>query len=230
MNSTATPEPGDAEDQAYFRQLEEAFLALRGTTTLLGPEDWRTAQRWRRLGVPAELAVAVMESLFARQRERKSKRGISSLRYFRAAVEAAWDERLALQAGGARPVADPGPPIARRLESLAAAIDDRVPAAADLRAELGALSGEPGAIEASLTELDREWRGRLAATLDPAEREQLEHRVRDAIARLGGGTPEEEVKQLAESLRARALREHFGLPTLSLFAPEARGDDGDDAS
>ena len=51
--------------------------------------------------------IEAMEAAFARQRERRSKRGISSLRYFRAAVDAAWDERLRHLAGGGSPPADP---------------------------------------------------------------------------------------------------------------------------
>ncbi|KAB2964501.1 MAG: hypothetical protein F9K18_07470, partial [Thermoanaerobaculia bacterium] len=112
MSSTGEADPArSAEDQAYFRALEERFLALRGKATLLAAEDWETAREWRRVGIPLDLVVAEMERLFARQRERRSRRGISSLRYFSAAVHAAWAERLELGAGGARPSPDPGPPV-----------------------------------------------------------------------------------------------------------------------
>ena len=44
MSSTEDPEAGTADDQAYFRELEERFLALRGRATLLSAEDSVTVE------------------------------------------------------------------------------------------------------------------------------------------------------------------------------------------
>ncbi|HLF56843.1 MAG TPA: hypothetical protein VI942_08360 [Thermoanaerobaculia bacterium] len=229
MSSTASPEPEGGEDQAYFRAIEEAFLALRGKTILLGAEDWQIAREWRRLGVPIELVVSVMEALFARQRERRSKRGISSLRYFRAAVEAAWDERLALGAGGGRALADPGPPIRTRLDSLARALPGDLPGAAALSAEIRALEGDPIAVEERLEELDRLWIARLADSLDAEATRELDQRVDHALARVAHAAPETERQRLRERLRAQSVRSRFHWPLLSLFAPEALSGNGSPA-
>jgi len=227
MSSTATPpDPGGSageDDHRYFRALEEAFLQLRGSATLLGPDDWQAAREWSRLGIPLELVVAVMERLFARQRERRSKRGISSLRYFRAAVAAAWDERLALSAGGA--AAPPSaPPISRRLAALAAAIPGWLQAAEELRAGVLSLQGDPQTVEGELERLDARLLDEAGASLDERASAALEARVARALGRSGAGA-ESDREGLAARLRAQALRAELRLPLLSLFAPEALAPD-----
>jgi len=220
MSSTGA-EPGDAADQAYFLALERAFLALRGQSTLLAADDWQTARAWHRAGIPAEFVVAVMESLFERQRERKSKRGISSLRYFRAAVAAAWDERIALQAGGAHGgFAEPGPPAEQRLAALAAAIPDALPGAAAVRARITALSGALDGIESELAAVERDVLEGVAARLDGPGRAALEREIEQAMAR--AAVPPASRDELRQGLRRRRLRRLAGLPVLSLFAPEAQ--------
>lgn len=233
MSSTGAPEdPGSAEDQAYFRRLEEAFLNLRGKATLLSPEDWQLARAWRRQGIPIELVVATMEALFERQRERRSKRGISSLRYFRAAVEAAWDERMALLAGGGEGhrVEDPGPPAKERLGALAGAWPEDLAGASGLRERIVALAGPLDEIETALTALETEALDGLWNELAEGAREALEERVRRGVKRAGAELPSDEERALASRLRRLALRERFGLPTLSLFAPEALAPHPDDDS
>ena len=223
MSSTAEDEGRSAEDQAYFQVLEERFLALRGQATLLSADDWATAREWRRLGIPADLVVRVMETLFQRQRERRSKRGISSLRYFRAAVEATWSEHLELGAGGHRAVADPGPTVAERLAALARALPADLPGLVPLRARLEQLEGGLEDVESALGRIDREILARLRDGLAPAERAEIDARVDRALAAALAAAPPEQLAQARESLAGRALRERFRLPLLSLFAPAALG-------
>ncbi len=219
MSSTEADDLGSAEDQAYFRALEQAFLELRGRATLLSPEDWQVAAGWRRAGVPIDLVVSVMSNLFARLRERKSKRGISSLRYFRAAVDAAWDERLALEAGGFR--APPPPvPLEARLQRLAAVLPDSVPGVAALRASILEARGDVGEIESRLAALDLEILASLAANLAHGDRVKIDERVRRALAQVPPPQRESAGDELRQRLERQALRALFGLPVLSLFAPE----------
>jgi hypothetical protein len=227
MSSTGA-EPGDAADQAYFLALERAFLALRGQSTLLSAADWQTARAWHRAGIPVDFVVAVMESLFERQRERSSKRGISSLRYFRAAVAAAWDERLELQAGGADGrLAEAGPPAERRLAALAAAIPRALPGGEEARNRICALSGGLDEIERALAEVERELLAGVAERLDAAGRDALDAEVDRAVTR--AGVPAAARDELRASLRRRRLRQLGGLPVLSLFAPEAQGEAGSES-
>jgi hypothetical protein len=224
MSSTGEVEPsGSAEDQAYFRALEERFLALRGRATLLAAEDWEIAREWRRAGVPLDLVVAVMESLFARQRERRSRRGISSLRYFGAAVHAAWSDRLELAAGGGRSAVDPGPSIEIRLAALAQALPADLPGRSGLAARILALAGSFEEVEIALGELDREAVAALAARLEAGETAAVRERVDRALAAALAAAPAAELAAARERLIVRALRERFGLPLLSLFSPVAMG-------
>jgi len=213
-----------AEDHAYFRTLEEAFLHLRGSATLLAAADWQVAREWRRAGVPTELVIEVMRALFARQRERAPKRGISSLRYFRAAVAAAWDEALALQAGGNRVATAAEPSVAERLAALSARLPAQLPGRADLAAALGALSGSVEAVEPELAKLDARTLARLEAGLDDGGRKAIDDEVARALAPLGSRLSPAARNEAANRLRGQALRRRFGLPLLSLFAPEALGD------
>jgi len=224
MRSTVADASPAAEDHAYFQTLEQEFLRLRGSATLLSAADWQVAREWRHAGVPADLVVEVMRTLFARQRERAPKRGISSLRYFRAAVAAAWDEALALQAGGQRVATAPEPTVEARLAALVAALPAGLPGRDALAAALVALGGGVEAVEPALAKLDAEALARLAAGLDPAGRAELDAEVARALAPLGGRLSGAARSEAARRLHAQALRRRFGLPLLSLFAPEALGD------
>jgi hypothetical protein len=221
MSSTGA-EPGDAADQAYFLEVERAFLALRGQATLLAADDWQTAREWHRLGIPVEFVVAVMESLFERQRERRSKRGISSLRYFRAAVAAAWDERLAHRAGGAlETLAEPGPPAAARLAALAGAVPETLPGAVELRRRITGLAGPLAEVESGLATLERETLLGFRERLSSDARAELDRRVDRALAR--AAVPPAARDELRVSLETQSLRRLCGLPVLSLFSPAAQG-------
>lgn len=221
MSSTEEPEPGTADDQAYFRAIEDRFLALRGRATLLSAEDWQTARAWRRLGVPIELVLRVLEDLFARQRERRPKREISSLRYFRAAVEAAFEEQLELAAGGGRVVADPGPPVTERLARLAAAIPAGLPGASALSSAIVGLTGPVEEAEAELARIETRRLGELESALDAAARAGVEARVDRALGAARIALPAEQLAAARARLVRQALRELAGLPVLSLFSPVA---------
>lgn len=221
MSSTGEPEAGSAEDQAYFRALEERLVELRGATTLLSPADWQVAAEWRRRGIPLELVSAVMGELASRQRARRSRRGFSSLRYFKAAVEAAWHEQLELGAGGVAPRFDPGPPVEARLEALAAAVPTDVPESAALRDAIRRLTGAFEEIEAALVEIDRTLLEAVDRGLSPEARADVGRRVEAAAGGFAESLPEEELASLREHLRAQALRSAAGVPVLSLFAREA---------
>ena len=212
--------PVTPEDHAYFRALEEAFLRLRGKATLLSSADWLVAQGWHRAGIPIEVVVPVMESLFARAKERR-RRTISSLTYFKAAVEAAWEEVQSLSAGGRKERLEPFR-IDERLRRLAERIGRDVPEAEQWRARIAALTGELEEVERALAALDAELLGALAGTGTRAERDADREAIAAALAPVASRLPPEEVERAREHLRTQRLRQRFELPVLSLFAPEAR--------
>ncbi len=221
MSSTEEPEQVSAEDRAYFRALEDHFLQLRGKTTLLGPEDWMVARGWRHAGIPVELVRRVMEDLFVRQQQRKSRRGISSLRYFAAAVEVAWRESLEHAAGGAMPrPSDPGPPIATRLDRLARSLPGDLPAVASLRGRLARLRGDFDSVERDLMVLEGEVLDRAEENLEDSVRREILDRVERAMGRLAALGSTEELEETRHRLIRQALRSQLELPVFSLFAPE----------
>lgn len=219
MSATAAdPEPS-AEDQAYFLALEQSFLRLRGRATLLAAADWQTAAVWRRQGIPTDLVVRVMEELFSRQRQRRG-RSISSLRYFAAAVEAAWEEVLELQAGG-RQLAPEPLRIDQRLARLAAALPDDLPEHARWAERIARLCGGPEEVESALMALDQELLDSVAARMSAAASAELEQDLERALVTLRGRLEPGELAVAGERLRRQLVRRRHRLPVLSLFAPEA---------
>ena len=227
------PLPVTAEDHAYFRALEEAFLRLRGKAALLSPSDWQVAQVWHRAGIPAELVVRVMEELFARARERAAKpggrrRNLSSLTYFKAAVTAAWEEIATLSAGGRRDRLEPFDAGAR-LERLATSLDAALPEHRRWSGEIRALApsaSEVEVLEAHLAGIDARMLDELRRAQNAEEVEEERAAVAEALRPLAARLSPEELDRAREHLATRHLRARFRLPVLSLVSPEARTADG----
>jgi len=222
MPSIDAEDEGSAEDQAYFRALEEAFLRLRGKATLLAAADWQVASEWRRSGVPLELVVATMEALFERQRSRRPRRGISSLAYFRAAVAAAWEEALALRAGGAVSEGPAALSVTERLAHLAQSLPETLPGREATAAALRALQGEAAEVEPRLAELDRRLLDRLLGETPATDLEAMAREVTRLLAVHGGRLAPAEAEATRARLLDQALRRRWRLPVLSLFSPEAQ--------
>lgn len=223
MTGTAPDPPAipvTPDDHAYFRVLEEEFLRLRGKATLLSAADWQVAQGWHRAGIPIEIVVQVMEALFARARE-KRKRTISSLSYFKAAVESAWEEVESLSAGGRKERLEPFR-VDERLRRLAGSLGAALPGRERWAAAIEALHGELDEVEKALGELDRTLLAELAAALPESERRAQDSEAEGALAAVAKRLPPEELDRARAHLRGRLLRERFGVPVLSLFAPAAR--------
>jgi len=225
-----------AADHAYFLELEELFIGLRGAPLMLSPSDWQVAKAWRRRGIPLELVRRVLREVFEKRKQRDAE-GIVGLRYFRRPVENAWKKALELAAGGER--AEPEPfDLEGRLERLAAALPKELPErgrwaerirllAGDSR-ETGAGSAETPepdmeAVEEALGRLDDELLVAVSRSLDADESETLRRRVEKALGRLEARLPAEEIARSRDHLHRRLLREHRALPVLSLFSPAAEG-------
>lgn len=223
MTETAAPEAElSSEDHDFFRAVEERFVALRGTATLLSPADWQLARAWRREGIPLDVVLEGLERAFARHRERGRTGRISSLRYCRPLVEEAWRERRDLGAVPRRGSSVPALDVEARLVRLAAALPPNLPRcgerAADL-AQLAALAGEAAAVEAGLAALEERWLAEELARLDGAGRAEIEAVVVRSLAAVSGRLDAAAVEAARDQLRLRALKRRLGLPDLSLFSP-----------
>jgi hypothetical protein len=218
-----SPEATEETDQAYFLAIEDFFVRLRGAPLLLSPADWQVARRWHRQGMPLEVVRRALETVFARRRERGARGRISSLRYCAPAVEAAWVEHSELAAPGAREEAAAFD-AAARLRGLAAALPADLAGAAALKARLAALSNaglDAQGVEERLADLDRATLDGALAALAGDERSALDASVEKVLAALGGRLPAAEIERARERLARQVLRDRLGLPTLSLFSPEA---------
>src|SRR5204863_9551472 len=166
-------------ERQYFAALELHFARLRGAAVLLSPGDWAVARTWCERGIPIELVVRTMELLLARRAERDAgthtarSRRVNSLKYFGPAVDAAWEELLALTASGHIGVPEPLD-VPARLKALAESLPKDLPRRQQLAAAIAALQGSPPEIEAALTEIDAAILTEAVAALDPEAQKEID--------------------------------------------------------
>jgi len=206
-------------ERSYFRAIEETFIRLRGTPFLLSPADWLQAREWYRLGIPLELVLSTLESLFQRRVEAGKTSKIQSLRYCASAVESAWNEVAELTATGER-TQPAALDIAEQLRSLAGAIPETLVNCREVRSEILALSGTSEEIERALAELDHEMLRSAYESMDDSEQEEVERGVEATLADLEPRLTAETLPDVRQRLIDQRVRESAGLPFLSLFSAD----------
>jgi hypothetical protein len=223
---------GPPDETAYATEIEEAFIAERGTPFLLSAKDWQLIRGWRESGVPVGTVIRAVRETFAKRRARGAAGKIASISYCADAVEERWQmERRGLVGQGEgrrdeRPV-EVGPRLdllARVLRSeggaVVAGVDPETLRKGIEKAvsKIEALPPEGtfeeteeklAAIEASLVR-------RLAKGLEPAVSEAVEASVAEALGETGG-IPPEVVERMRRALTRREVRRRLGLPALTLF-------------
>lgn len=202
----------------YFRTIEDAFIELRGSPFLLSPSDWRLAQSWYRDGIPIELVIGAIRTVFERRAERGAGRKVQSLRYCAAGVESAWRERLELGAPGAASESFTID-VADRLRALAAALPSDLPARGRWARSIRDAGDEARAVEQRLTALDDELMSACLQALGGDERAELAAEVEVSLATVGRRSAPEVLEDDRQRLLRDAVRSRFGVPLLSLFAP-----------
>ena len=68
-----------AREKAYVRRIERRFLTLRDSGLYLSPRDFALLLEWHERGVPADLVIATIETLFSRAEARSQTRKIQSI-------------------------------------------------------------------------------------------------------------------------------------------------------
>ena len=205
------------DDLDYFRRIEEAFIGLRGSPLVLTSADWKTAMRWRELGMSAHFVVGALEEVFARRRERGAEEGkINSLRYCARQVEKAWTETRELL-GPTRKEA-PAIDVAERLDGLTVALPRSWRHSAEIAAGLANLSGDSETVERALMKLDSEMLTRAASDLSESDRERISRRVKERLRHWSARLEASELELLEDRLRSEEIRRHHSLPLLSLFS------------
>lgn len=213
----------DLTDFQYFQAIETTFLLLRGAPLLLSPSDYRVARGWHRDGVPLDLVLRKLEEFFERHRERDDPKKVWGLRQCRPLVDAAWKGLRELTAPGERAEAAEPLELEPRLAALARSLPEGLPGRDDLARRIVALADrvDPRRVEERLGALEEEAVDALLVALPPGERNTLEAEVDASLAALADRVPREEAERAEDRLLRQRVRRRAGLPTLSLFAPEA---------
>jgi hypothetical protein len=173
--------------------------------------------------VPLELVLRELEEFFDRRRLKEDAKQVRSLRQCRPKIDAAWRSLKELTAPGARAAGAEPLAVAPRLAALARALPEGLPGREALAEEIAALAtlADPRRIEERLGELEERAVDDLLAGLRSEEAKALEAQVDRTLAALAGRVPADEAGRARQRLLRQKARRQAGLPTLSLFAPEA---------
>ncbi len=228
MTANADPEEPSGP-HPYFLAIEDVFLELRGAPLQLSPRDWQIAREWHEAGIPLELVERTVREVFERRRARleaaeKDDEKVWNLAYLKRSVKAAWRRQQELSAPGAAGEAEELD-LPARLERLAASLPAELAGREAAAAEIRALEGDAQAIEESLARIDRELLEQARAGLPASGRQAIERELAASRETLADRLPADELERAEERLREEVLRRRLGLPLLSLFAPEALGED-----
>ena len=82
----------------YHSDIETAFIAKRGKGIFLSPRDWQIITDWKDRDVPLHIVLRTLDDVF------KSNADIRTLGYCSAAVERAYGDWQASQAGASKEV------------------------------------------------------------------------------------------------------------------------------
>jgi hypothetical protein len=232
---------------SYFSEIEDTFIRRRGKHLMLSPMDWALIEGWKERGVPLHVAVRAIEHAFDSHQAKKQKRTVKTLLYCQEEVEAQYAEWLESRVGGheepeAKTVDESKSPfprdavlahLARSLEHLDRLYEERrqtndddlseaLARATNLLSEIKedyASAPQPDArkLEDSLTGIERLLDDAIRVAV-PENELELAHAEIDAQVKPYKRHMEKTAfEQTRENLLRKRLREHFGVPRLSLF-------------
>lgn len=111
---------------------------------------------------------------------------------------------------------------ATRLANLAASLPDGLANVAGWRIRILRLRNlAPEKAESELAKVDVELLAELRSKLPNVQELEIDRKVNAARSRFASRISAEELEETCERLRASLIREHFGIPVLSLFSEEA---------
>lgn len=213
---------------------------------MLSPLDWALIESWKERGVPLHVALRGIEHSFDSHDARKHKRTVKTLLYCQEEVEAQYAEWLESRVGShegaeqasTRP-AETSPfsreailsHIARALEEMQQvsahrpqedALSEALTRAAALLIEIRddyASTANPDTrkLEESLTGVDRLLDHAMRAGVTEAELNSILSEIDSQTKPYKRHMDKATFAQTRENLLRKRLRDHFGLPRLSLF-------------
>jgi hypothetical protein len=216
-----------ATDARYYQEIQEAFVARRGSPLTLSSADWTLARKWRRAGVPLRIVLrGIADAMEGHAESWQRERKVYHLKFCTKAVSAAhrrWHEALSL---GGRP----GGGLSEHLARLAAALEsagglpprvsrerDRVLAAMRERV---AEAGQTAALDRWLQGTERDLTRAIRAELDPSTLGAIESEIDAGLDAYRDRMPAQVVDDVRDEALTRALLARYQLPRLSLFHVE----------
>ena len=229
----------------YFSEIEEHFVARRGSALLLSPLDWALIETWREAGVPLAAVLRGIDAAFDKYEARKSKSHgrvakVNGLAWCAQAVMEAAGE-MSEASMGSEPLqtskADTGfesMRVAAHLDANGAQMQRAAAAHAAplLRGPMGEAAvrlctladevragAHPAldALDRHLTVLEERLHAALMAHLPEAELLAVREAADRELAPLRARLGAVQGRQVREGLVLRRLFEAHGLPRLSLF-------------
>ena len=197
----------------YFLEIESHFALRRNTPFILSAKDWLLMKQWQSEGVPLPVVIEAIDTVFERNETSARRKTISILSYCKHAVKELWTERKELYVGDAAVTPEAAPEML--LAALADAVAPHDEATAAAVRELAREQSVPK-IEEGLLTLEAALIEKLAAALPPDELTKM----RGAIAQAIGDASKLDEKTRARTEEAnlrRLVRDHYGLPRLTLF-------------
>jgi len=234
---------------SYFSEIEDTFVRRRLKHLMLSPMDWALIESWKERGVPLHVALRGIEHAFDSHDARKAKRTVKTLLYCQEEVEAQYAEWLESRVGGqetseqdAENDKSPFPRTAvlrhldRALQELARLAGERRTKHDELgdvfARELSLLSeirndyesaAQPDSrkLEESLTGIERLLDSAIHDALGESELTAMSTEVEAQLKPYKRHMAKEAFAQTRENLLKKRIREHFGVPRLSLFFLQA---------
>lgn len=231
---------------SYFSEIEDTFIRRRGKHLMLSPMDWALIEGWKERGVPLHVVVRSIEHAFDSHESKKQKRTVKTLLYCQEEVEAQYAEWLQSRVGSNEETdaegkvedesKSPFPRTAvlahltRSLETLtqlrrAASEDEMGEAlarAVTLLAEIrddyeSAARPDARKLEESLTGIERLLDDAMARTISEAALAAASAEVDLQVKPYKRHMDKAAFQQTRGNLLRKRLRDHFGIPRLSLF-------------
>jgi len=231
----------------YFTEIEDVFVRRRGKHLFLSPIDWALMETWKQQGIPLHIVLRGVEKSFDSYEAKPRKRSVKSLLYCQEEVEAQFAEWVESHVGSvadgdnsvAEPESDKTPfsfaAITEHLQRSRAALaklaasrkqeDDLSETLARVNSLLSDIEKDFASsttldtrkLEDSLTGLERMLNDSMFSVVSSTELQELKNGVKAQLKPYRGEMEAVVYKQTFENLLLKGLREHFGMPRLSLF-------------
>ena len=231
---------------SYFSEVEDIFIRRRGKHLMLSPIDWALIESWKERGVPLHVVLRAIEHAFDSYESKKHKRTIKTLLYCQEEVEAQYaewldsrvgshdDEGVAEEADDQKSSFSKDVVVAhldrshrelndlatsrRNEDELAEALKRAANLLTDIRDEYAnAARPDTRKLEESLSGIDRMLDEGIRNSTPLSDMADLESEVDAQVKPYKRHMDKEVFAQTRENLLKKRLREHFGVPRLSLF-------------